>query len=205
MKKNLIKYCAVIAISTVMICGCSTGNNRGNITSDISTSKVSEEQTAAQKNEYKEESSAEREAIEQPEEKREKYLYKSGFPKKKKEAEKHITPVSLPVTDTDGKDLEAVYPVHKKLADNFQGAFQEMKENGYIFRGDQVVTYSWRTMLDGKRSVHSYGCAVDILADKYSSSKIREIKKIMKKHGLEYVRSEKEQERSEYLHFSYIA
>lgn len=200
MKRRMFTTCIAMVLSISVLGGCSKEKQAKDVSSDVNSVKLHE--TAAKKNEYTEESSAEKEAIRQKD--RESYLYKNGFPEKKKKAEKHLTHVVLPGIDSNGKEIEAMVTVHEKLADNFRGAFQEMKDQGYLMRVDQIFTYNWSSVVNKKHSAHSYGCAVDILPDQYKKTDIEKIKKIMENHGLNFIDADKVQERSEYLHFSYL-
>lgn len=205
MKKKLWNYLLVTGLCLSTLCGCSSQSTTS-ATSDTEVSSTVDvnTETAAQKNSYTQTSSMEKEAVSVSISDRKEFLFDNGFPKKKKQMKQYLTAVALPAIDSKGREINVVMQVHKKLADNFRGAFQELKEKGYLFQGDQIFIYSWRKALSGERSSHSYGCAVDLLLDKYKEADRKKIKEIMKEHGLSYISPGKIQEREEYLHFSYI-
>lgn len=201
MKKNILMFALAAGLSASLLCGCNSDHK----TSEPSASVAATKSVTVDQNEYKEESEAETKAVSISEKKRSSYLFKKGLPKKKKQIAGQLSPVAVPAEDADGNEISVVMQVHKKLVDNFRGAFQDLKENGYLFKSSQISTFEWKKIEgNSQRSSHSYGCSVDLLTGSYGKSDLDKIRNIMEKHGLCYVDSKTVFEREEYMHFSYL-
>ena len=203
MKKELI----TIGIVMLALCGCSSSmEKRVDISkTSVATAQADRTKKPVQKNIYVGSSKDEKKAIGVPIKKRTKYLFPGKIPKKKKAMKKYLATVALPITDDAGKEADMIVEVHKKLADNFRGSFSELRKKKFYLKSNQVAIYNWRKNMNGHRSAHSFGCAVDILVKDYTSAERNKIKEIMNKHGFMVVETKAIQERTEYMHFSYLA
>lgn len=90
-------------------------------------------------------------------------LFPDGVPTTKAKMETYLVTITVPIKDVNGVPSTKQLRVHKDLAKNFMGAFQDMYAIGFPVRAEDTDTYNWRSMASGKnRSHHSYGCVVDL-------------------------------------------
>ncbi len=92
------------------------------------------------------------------------YLFPNGIPKNEAEMKAYLITIQVPVVDKDGNSSTLNLTVHKKLANEIQAIFAEMKQLNFPIH--DVGGYNYRNMASGtgSQSHHSYGVAIDINA-----------------------------------------
>lgn len=93
------------------------------------------------------------------------YYFPDGLPTSAEEMQKYLTTVPVECLDVNGQIVTRNITVHKMVAESVQAAMHELAQSGFIVKG--VGSYNWRDMVgaSGKRSMHSYGLAIDINAE----------------------------------------
>lgn len=91
------------------------------------------------------------------------WLFPEGVPQSSAQMQTYLTQVTVPVIDASGRAGTITLTVHKKLANEIQAVFQEMKAAGFPVRASDTGGYVWRQMASSaNRSHHSYGCVIDL-------------------------------------------
>lgn len=91
------------------------------------------------------------------------WLFPGGVPQSSAQMQNYLTQIAVPVVDASGRSGTITLTVHKKLANEIQAVFQEMKAAGFPVRASDTGGYVWRQMASGaNRSHHSYGCVIDL-------------------------------------------
>ena len=146
-----------------------------------------------------------------------KWMFPDGTPKKKKQMEKYLVTIEVPIIDDLGNESTMELEVHKSLAQDIKDIFQEMKDIGFPVRSADTKAYKWRKMsTSSSRSHHSYGCVVDLNWDSnpmkgVTEGKYRpgvdpysvtpEVVSIWKSHGFYWGGNWKSTK--DYMHFTY--
>lgn len=93
------------------------------------------------------------------------YYFPDGLPTSAAEMQQYLTTVAVECLDANGNIVTRNITVHKKAAESIQNAMHELAQSGFVVKG--IGSYNWRDMVgaSGKRSMHSYGLAIDINAE----------------------------------------
>ena len=91
------------------------------------------------------------------------YLFPDGVPTSASQMSKYLTTVRVPMVDAAGNKTYKSLTVHKKLATEIKGAFEDMAAAGIPVRKKDTGSYCWRMMTSGgMQSHHSYGAVIDL-------------------------------------------
>ena len=154
------------------------------------------------------------------------YLFPKGVPSSEKEMKKYMKTIKVNIQVRTVKKNGKVklkkdtmnITVHKKLANNYKKAFDEMYNEKFPIKKNETVAYVWRKSKGNNQlSVHSSGAAIDInwndnpvtyngkISQSNSSYKItKKIVKIWKKYGFNWGGDWKGNYKDP-MHFEYIS
>lgn len=111
-------------------------------------------------------STDEKAAIAVSKEKRLSWLFPNGAPQSELQMQAYKTQITVPIINESGKRTSMRLTVHKKLAANYKGVFEDLASIGFKTVSSCTAAYTWRTMNSGSNagkriSYHSYGSCCD--------------------------------------------
>lgn len=151
--------------------------------------------------------------------KRLQFLFPNGSPRTELQMQSYKTQITVPIINEAGKKTSMRLTVHKKLAANYIGVFEDLAAIGFRTVSSCTAAYSWRSMNSGsnagkKLSYHSYGSCCDYnwtynpvvydgranLKSQYSVT--TKVVNIWKKHGFMWG-GDWSGNYKDYMHFTY--
>ena len=90
-------------------------------------------------------------------------LFPLWTPERKKDMEKYLTKIEIPVRTQDLKEDRLTLKIHAKLTEEIKAIFKEMYDKNIPVNPKKTWAFCWRKVRGwNSRSQHSYWCAIDV-------------------------------------------